>query len=572
MKRIPYGVCNFETIIKENYYFVDKTKYIEQIELQKTPVFLRPRRFGKSLFTEILKWYYDIKAKPRFEELFGNLYIGKNPTPRQGSYFFLSLDFSGINVGDESSIKESFDRRIISKINNFLMYYQKELDFTPKDIEDFNFNSYQDATTAIANLIYLINNKNSKLFIAIDEYDAFTNALAFKYIFDKEVDLEYYQVLNKGGFFRSFFESLKDGLKTSIDKIYTTGILPITISDMNSGFNVAEWITHDANFDNMLGITEDEMHILLDEIYSDYPDIKVSKEEVLQKLKIYANNYKFLPESESVYNTTITMHILKNIVNHKDFPEDFIDSNIKVQYNQISYIFGENTKDRDDILERLVENQAVSFKLEKKKLFDLNDYKSGKYIKDCLYYHGLITNAGFPDEYIIPNLVSYEMLLCYFEKIKGFDINDSVNKDFLMDFLKTGDLEFLVKEFFERIIKNYPGDFFKNVNESFYHGLFFHVLYNSMSKDRYEVLPEFPVTNGSVDVMFKTLPKARVRAEFEVFAEIKQVPKNATNNALQTKFEEAVEQVMKYKTGEYANFKGLAICFRGNKDYLMKIV
>ena len=448
-----------------------------------------------------------------------------------------------------------------------MTYYKKELNISEKYIAEFLTVFLHNGEKALNEIINLVKNIDGKIFITIDEYDSLTNALAT--IYNDETNIEYYNVLNKGGFFRSFFENLKSSLKKSVEKVYITGILPITISDMNSGFNVAEWISHDKSFDNMLGITTLEMNKLIDEILSDYPDIIVTKEQIFEKLRIYANNYKFCSGSETVFNTTITMNILKHIIAHKNFPEDFVDSNIRVSYNQIAYIFGNNYEKRDEIIKELTDTKTLSFQIEKKKLFDLKDYKSGEYINDCLYYHGLITNSEYPDEYIIPNLVTYEMLLSYFERIMDFELHISERKDFLMKFLKTGDLDFLVDEFFTRIIQKFPGDFFRNVNESFYHGLFFHLLYNSMSKDRYEVLPEYNLPNGTVDIMFKTLPDAKVRAEFEVLMEIKRVPKGASEKEFNAKFEEAIEQVNSYKVGDYKGFTALAICFRGNKDYKM---
>ena len=569
---IPYGMTNFERIITENYYYIDKTKYIAELEKLTTPVFLRPRRFGKSLFTEMLKWYYDIKAKDRFQELFGNLYIGKHPTKKQGSYYFLSLDFSGINttsINTEEFRRKSFNDKVVSSIKYFLNHYKKELNISAKYINDFSGSYGQSGENAINEVINLVGNVDGKMFISIDEYDSLTNALAT--VYNDEKNIEYYNVLAKGGFFRSFFENLKASLKQCVEKIYITGILPITISDMNSGFNIAQWITHEKTFDNMLGITTSEMDKLLDEILSDYPDILVTKDEIFEKLKIYANNYRFTPDSEAVFNTTITMSVLQHIINNKNLPDDFVDSNIRVSYNQIAYIFGDNYEKRDEVIQQLTDTKTISFQIEKKKLFDLQDYKSGKYINDCLYYHGLITNSEFPDEYVVPNLVTYEMLLTYFERIMNFELDDHDKKKFMLKFLKTGDFEFLVDEFFKTIIQPFPGDFFKNVNESFYHGLFFHILYTSMPKDRYEVLPEFNLMNGTVDIMFKTLPNTKVRAEFQVLLEIKRVPKSASDEAFEAKFQETIKQVTSYKTGEYKDYTALAVCFRGNKDYKMKI-
>ncbi|MBI4646059.1 MAG: AAA family ATPase, partial [Bacteroidia bacterium] len=245
-RQVPYTVCNFDKLITNNYYYVDKTQYIEKLEKFSCPVFLRPRRFGKSLFTETLKWYYDIKAKDRFQELFGNLYIGKNPTPRHNSYFFLSLDFSGMSVfasENTKEIKESFDRRISGTLQSFLNYYNNILNLDSEYVRSFWENFKNDASGGLSQIIDAIDKIKGKMYISIDEYDNLTNALAILYQYAPTEENEYLNILRKGGFFRTFFETIKDGMKKSVDRVYITGILPITLADMNSGFNVAQWVT-----------------------------------------------------------------------------------------------------------------------------------------------------------------------------------------------------------------------------------------------------------------------------------------------------------------------------------------
>ncbi|MBU0764781.1 MAG: AAA family ATPase, partial [Bacteroidetes bacterium] len=253
---IPYGNANFEEIASKNYYFVDKTKYIAELEKYKCPVFLRPRRFGKSVFTEMLRWYYDIKAKDRFDELFGKFYIGKNPTPDHNSYLFMSFDFSGMGTwcdGDKNFVKKQFDANVLTKLDYFLRYYRDILEIDNRFISDFNKSFYDNATDGLKKVLSLASSKSIKTFVVIDEYDSLTNALAVYYRYASEEENEYLNVLKKGGFFRSFFEALKEGLKLTLEKVYITGILPITIADMNSEFNVAQWITFKPELVNMLG-------------------------------------------------------------------------------------------------------------------------------------------------------------------------------------------------------------------------------------------------------------------------------------------------------------------------------
>lgn len=197
-RKIPYGDCNFERIITENNYYVDKTMYIEKIEKVNWPVFLRPRRFGKTLFAETLRWYYDLKAADRFDELFGKLYIGKNPTSNHNKYFFLKLDFSGMSAWSESEVdfvKNQFNSRILSELIGFLKYYEDELGIDNQFLSFFNSEFHDDAAGGLTRIFSLVTKTNRKMFIAIDEYDSLTNAMAIYYKYATEEENEYLNIL-----------------------------------------------------------------------------------------------------------------------------------------------------------------------------------------------------------------------------------------------------------------------------------------------------------------------------------------------------------------------------------------
>ena len=107
MKKLPYGISNYEELVEDGYYYVDKTMYIEKLEnlAEKRILFLRPRKFGKTLFTSMIENYYDIKKVDEFEKLYKDTYIGKNPTKLKNSYHILKFNFSGIDTtGDETTI------------------------------------------------------------------------------------------------------------------------------------------------------------------------------------------------------------------------------------------------------------------------------------------------------------------------------------------------------------------------------------------------------------------------------------------------------------------------------------
>lgn len=571
---IPYGDSNFENIIITNSYYIDKTKYIEKLEKIKWPILLRPRRFGKTLFTETLRWYYDMKAANRFDELFGKLYIGKNPTPNRNKYFFLKLDFSGMSSWSESEVdfvKKQFDSAVTSRIDFFLKYYKRELKLTDNFLNKFDEIYRNNASGALLRAIEAVNNVSGKMFIAIDEYDSLTNAMAIYYKDADEKENEYLNILKKGGFFRSFFEVIKQGTSKTISQVYVTGILPITIADMNSGFNIANWISLDDDFSEMLGITETEFDNLLDTVYNDYQINIISVKEAKVVVGNYYNGYKFTANGHKIYNPMMTLYLLKNLIRNR-LPDIMADNNLRIDYNQIAYIFGNNTEKRNEIITSITDNKTWLHGFSLNVSFDMQAYKEGLYIAEGLFYSGILTFGNYADELTIPNLVTYGFVLNYFNRIMNFFGDSMLIGKITTNYIHTGDVDSLVGSFFEKVIQDYPGNFFRNVNESFYHGLFFFILNSALAKDRYEVLPEYNVVNGQADLMVRSYPEARVRCHLKDLFEIKRVPVSATDSVFESKFIEAQEDMKEYRQGKYADWRGIAICFRGNKDYKVMII
>jgi hypothetical protein len=396
--------------------------------------------------------------------------------------------------------------------------------------------------------------------------------MAINFIHAKDEDNEYLNITRKGGFFRSFFETIKGCMSVGLDRVFITGILPITISDMNSGFNIAKWITHEEEFINMLGLSEDELDGLLKEIYRDYPNITLPVEDVKSFLKRYYNGYHFSKEAEPVYNPMMALSCLETIIKYKCYPRLPADQNIRVQYNQVAYVFGKNDTSRDAIIKEITEKKAYKFNINIGRQFNMKDYKSGRFIPDCLYYLGLLTHGKRYSEFLVPNLVTYEMILSYFEEIMNFSTEGAGYDRMVIEFMETGNMEKFVKSFFEEIIQKFPGDFFKDVNESFYRGLFFHILYSFLPNDLYDVFPEFNLPGGTVDLYINSRKLPEELVELKDLIEIKRVPKSATDAELKAKFKEAEDQVFRYRAGDYSGFRAVALCFRGNKDYKLKIL
>jgi hypothetical protein len=284
----PHGVSSFEQLVAQGYVFVDKTPYIEKLEIEKEKFvsFLRPRRFGKSLFITMLEYYYDILYKDRFEELFGKYYIGKNPTPLANSYRVLFFDFSG---GGVESIQSKFNSFVKAALEKF---FNKHPIFSlPKQASIL---AYESAEEILIHFFSHYVGFSERLYLLIDEYDHFTQEILTQ-------DLDAFKTaVSFGGYVRKFYEVIKSATRDGVvDKIFITGVSPITLDSLTSGFNILTHLSCEEDFASMMGFSEEQVRSLLHLVLED-----PSREEaIMQDLRYYYNGYKFSLDSEEyLYN------------------------------------------------------------------------------------------------------------------------------------------------------------------------------------------------------------------------------------------------------------------------------
>ncbi|MDM8537225.1 AAA family ATPase [Desulfobacterales bacterium HSG17] len=291
LKRIPYGVSDFEKMQNNDLYFVDKTKFIPMLEQSPFYIFLiRPRRFGKSLWVSILENYYDINKKDRFEELFRNTFIVKNPTQERNSYLTLTFNFSMVNP-DIRFVGESFEANGDTVIRDFLKRY--ETFFDEKDQNAIL--SFSNTADKLRETLFHASIKKLKIYLIIDEYDNFANTIL------STVGEKAYQELTHGpGFFRYFFNLLKGGTSrgdSGISRLFITGVSPVTMDDVTSGFNIGENISLDDAFCDLLGFQENEVRAMLN-YYKNQELIKPETDFCMNIMKQWYNNYRFSRSSE----------------------------------------------------------------------------------------------------------------------------------------------------------------------------------------------------------------------------------------------------------------------------------
>ena len=530
IKKLPYGISDYERIVKDNYYYVDKTKYIEKLEDLPQPyiTFLRPRKFGKTLFTSTLENYYDIKKKDKFEQLYKETYIGKHPTPLKNSYHILRFNFSGIDTSTVDTTINGFKREVGSSIKLFVQRYGL----------DFYVNMEDEAENILDNLIksFIVQKSNDKIYVIIDEYDHFANELLG---FDTD---QFKSLVSKNGKVRKWYEILKKGTETVIDRIFITGVAPITLDSLTSGFNIGTDITRDEEFNEMLGFTEAE----LVELMNAQEISKEKEEEMLPIMKENYDGYKFsINGKEKIYNSTMCLYFLSNYTRLEKLPESLVDVNIASDYSKIGKMLdlckGEK---RADIIEKTVSGEGILSEITQK--FNPAMEFTDMDLVSMLYYLGYLTivkeELGMP-ELKVPNKVMREIYSDYFIKLIDDEAQMSIDNDEYTEILRQLALEGKIDkivEILQKYLKNLSNRDYQRFDEKYVKLIFYCI---SMNLKLYTVKSELEVQREYPDILL--VPRDRSKGYNSIMVEFKYL-KKGEENKLKEKQKEAKEQIFKY--------------------------
>ncbi|MDR0988206.1 MAG: AAA family ATPase, partial [Prevotellaceae bacterium] len=321
---IPYAVADFAELRERGYYYVDKTQYISKLEGYKAPVFLRPRRFGKSLLVSTLAYYYDINEADRFETLFGGTYVGSNPTPEHNQYMVMRFDFSTMVMADAmEKLEINFNNSLCPRMKGFVTGSARY----PRFFEGFGFRSEETATGMLEDILGWVKDHNlPPLYILIDEYDNFTNQLLTTY-----QDPLYERLTTGDSFLRTFFKAIKAGIgEGTIRTCFCTGVLPVTIDDLTSGYNIANILTLKPDFLEMLGFNHEEAARYLRYVIDKYGTDKGAFDEIWTLIVNNYDGYRFLPDARPLFNSTILTYFFQNYAElHGGIPRELIDENLR---------------------------------------------------------------------------------------------------------------------------------------------------------------------------------------------------------------------------------------------------
>jgi len=536
-KRIPYAIANLEEIRERNCYFVDKTKYIETLEEYKAPVFLRPRRFGKTLWCSILECYYDIGRKDRFEELFGGTYIGKNPTPEKNSLLVMRLNFSVVSVSDNGAeIKKSFDSICKASMNVFLTQY----------VEYFsNFDrTYENASDQLEKIIRHIDEYNlPSLYLIIDEYDNFTNQLITTH-----QDGLYKELTTGDSFLRTFFKAIKAGTESrAVRHVYITGVLPVTIDDLTSGFNIAQIVTLKKPFINMLGFTQPEVDDYLEMVRVGYGYDRELIDPLRVLLKNYYNGYHFSAGSESIYNSTILTYFVSEFTSDDgEFTEDFIDPNLKTDIRWIRRLT-RHENDTAELLEAIAIDGELPYERNNiRSKFNLNTFFDKEFFPISLFYLGMLTFKN-STRMVVPNQTMRTIFTEYYNEEEHYNVSGGYT-EYFEQFSKDLDLTHLFSGYWEKYISQIPAQAFDKANENFFRTTFYELCRRHLSLDFvFNIEVNYPCGRSDWELLGKPHTKyknIKQVAEFKHFSAAE--GKRLKIMKLKKPREEEIEQVTKY--------------------------
>ena len=537
-KRVPYGVSNFKKIIKFNQYYVDKTMYIPMLEDQPDYlIFIRPRRFGKSLFLSMLETYYDCNLKDQFKELFGKLWIGSHPTPLQGEFQVLTLDFSQVG-GDIEHLEENFNSYCGFCFDSFMRRYKEY--YGEKVAEQVY------AETQSHNKLAIIQKnaaeKGYPLYLIIDEYDNFTNTVLNE--LGEEV---YHAMTHASGFYRDYFKKFKG----SFDKIFMMGVSPVTLDDVTSGFNIGWNISTKPEFDKMLGFSTEDVR----EMFTKYREAEKipadsNVEAMIEEIKPWYDNYCFAEEclksDVRVFNCDMVLYYLRNYIDYGCAPKQMIDPNTKTDYNKMKKLLQLDILDGDrkGVINKIAEEGEIVTSLYQ--TFSAIEMTKPEVFPSLLFYYGMLTIKRLLGDQLVLGIPNnnvrkqyYTYLLEQYQAQKYIDINRVGTM--LTNMAFEGKWE-PVLSFISKAYENVSAVRDGIEAERNLQGFFMAYLYLS---SYYIIAPELELSHGFCD--FFMLPDlTHYPSKHSYIIELKVLGKQDTEGKAETQWQEAIEQINRY--------------------------
>lgn len=571
---IPYGKTDFAVMRRKGYYYVDKTRFIPMLEREGNFVFfLRPRRFGKSLMLNVLQAYYDVNYADEFDDLFKGLDVYNNPTSEHNKYLILKFNFSAVNPAKDK-VEESFNEKVINTLCDFVETYAAYL---PEGIIE-ELKRYKLCDLALNYVFGKVKQAKQRIYLLIDEYDNFANTM----MADNEDD--YMSLTHGDGFFRLFFNILKEAttdLDAVIERMFITGVTPLTLSDVTSGFNIGGNFSLKPNYNEMVGFTEDEVRTML-EYYRDATGVfKHSVDELIETMKPWYNNNCFSSKcvgTQRMFNSDMTLFFLDSYLsNLGDFPEDMIDTNVRSDYNKMRKMvkLDKTFGNKGHLMQTIFENRGISTKI--KSEFSLYELQQTENLPSMLFYMGLLTygiNERNRTCLVIPNQVVYEQYYRYMENCYQRFMNwqtDTYEMSLLGDKLVyDGEARPMLEYICQQVTTDSSNRDFDAKAEAFIKGFFLAKM--GGSNNSYLITTTEPEENHGYSDLYMEPWNGECKHSFLI--ELKYCKHDSTDAEVEAKHKEALDQLAQYAaarnlqqkaTGNDWTLHQFAIVFRGWK-------
>ena len=538
IKQVPYGVSDFVTVRERNLYYVDKTMYLSLLEQQPDSLFyIRPRRFGKSLFISMLQAYYDKAMSDRFDSLFGGLWVHEHPTPLRGRYQMLYLDFSQVG-GDIDQISTHFEEYCKVKLDGFMRKYQNEY---PEVV----VKAFFEIQTVSGKLALIRDNAGAlriPLYLIIDEYDNFTNI-----VLNEKGEEVYHAITHASGFYRDVFKKFKG----MFERIFMTGVSPVTLDDLTSGFNIGWHLSMNPKFDKMLGFSTEDVRAML--LY--YKEVGMLPAEsdvevMLTEMKPWSDNYCFakecLKQDARVFNCDMVLYYIRQYMDSGHSPERMVDPNTKTDYNKLKKLLQLDRLDGDrrGVIRRIVEEGQIITEVEES--FPAKDLTNPNIFPSLLFYYGMLTIKGTYGSQLILCIPNNNVRKQYYEYLlEGYNEYSGIRISSLLTLFTRMSFDGQWREALQ-----YIADAYKNLSsvrdsiegERSIQGFF--MAYLSLN-DYYITAPELELSHGYCD--FFLLPNlTHYQSKHSYIVELKYLPKKDFEAKAAEQWQQAVEQIDSY--------------------------
>ena len=547
-RRIPYGMMNFVSVRERNCYYVDKTRFIREVENSNMFFFfIRPRRFGKSLTISMLQHYYDVNDADKFDMLYKGLYIGDHPTQERNSYLVISLNFSIVDA-ELDNYQQGLDSHCNIRFCSFCERYKELLPEGTKE----EMNKRQGAIKQLDYLCDVCSECGLKIYLFIDEYDHFTNK-----ILSEPNCLDAYRKETHGtGYLRLFFDSIKTGTASSLERVFVTGVSPVTMDDLTSGFNIGTNYTLNPRFNEMVGFTEEEVRDMLT-YYTDFCGLHdYTIDELIEIMKPWYDNYCFAKDAygkTTMYNSNMVLYFVDNYVNSGGrIPDNMIEENIRVDYNKLRMLIRRDKEFAHDasVIQNLVSQGFITGDL--KTGFPAENIGDPDNFVSLLYYFGMVTIDGTYKgklKFVIPNEVVREQTFRYL--LDTYKENDLTFENYEKSDLASGlayDGEW--KAYFQYIadaIHRYSSQRDKQKGEYFVHGF---TLAMTCQNKFYRPISESDTQEGYADIFMLPLLDIYHDMLHSYIIELKYAKSKEPESRVEELRRQAREQVCRYAETE----------------------